>query len=75
MTRDEIEKSLKALNHFHFHITDDGAIFTNEWNDYEIIDFALEMVRRHNEECAIIAIEHIGAARHQIAELIREAKP
>ena len=65
MTREEIEKAYK-----------DEGIRVWMFGDKAVIDFALEMVRRHNEEVlqrvkTAIAMD----ARENILETIREAKP
>ena len=53
-------------------------------SEKDVVDFALEMVRRHNEECAKIAERHINhpvslqlyiGCPNKIYYEIREAKP
>lgn len=67
ITREEITK---ALSYFAAKQPDADE----GWRSSHIVDFALEMVRRHNEECARIA-DGMIELRKGIAKAIRKAKP
>ena len=76
MTREDIDNELNE-----YAIRQDNGI-KNHWDCTDMIDFSLEMVRRHNNELAEIAAR-MDAARgylddeqsKQYAQAIRKAKP
>lgn len=80
MTREEIEKAVNFDKRFHERLNPrDGKEWTYQLVKLEnIVDFALEMVRRHNEELQE-KVQHVeGNAGDYCAtycRTIREAKP